>query len=161
MCINPECSWLSQPLASCTRCCDLYRWLRVLWWAQMPAHTSFLHQSLFLSSAASPLSQLDWRMALPLQKQGTFLLLAWVFCALLLGSRAFQTFGWYLILALPYLEEKEGFYGSLSPERSEQNQHPLELQPCVAEGCSGAAPGAVWHNPDIVYWLRITWGIHT
>lgn len=66
------------------------------------------------------------------------------FCALLLGSRAFQTFGGYLIPAFPCLGGgKEGCYGSSGPERSEQKRRPLDLQPRVAVGRCGAAPGGV------------------
>lgn len=157
-------SGVSLPSASFTCLCDLYRWLGVLWWVQTPSHTSFLHQPFsFLCSQNSPLARL---------KNGPFATKAECFSSPRPGiCKSFAHLGlcsfsdlWLLPdTSVPlFWGERQGLYCSSDPTKKQAETGFTRAAAGVLEwDAPSSGPGGVWHNPDIVYWLHITWGIHT
>lgn len=115
-----------------------------------PSHSSFLHQSyvpfcqkkkvslsekphFLLPKPGTPPLPIPWDFA-----SKSFIL--WVLsCARPLADTWHPQFGWKCrdFIVLPTLQRRGSW------------------------DIPSSALGGMWHNPDIIYWLHITWGIHT
>lgn len=159
--LAPLSSPVSWPLALLTL--PLSRWLKVLGWVQIPSH--FHPFPLIFSPSESfsflPEKKFPWLSETPppapkarhpsFPNPGVF---AFDYSTPL---RFCVVPDLWLVPGTPCLGGNAGILFS----RGEEAGLASARAGVLGWDIPSSALGAVWHNPDFIYWLHITWGIHT